>query len=244
MPANSDLIGWRYKGVTKQHVKRAASLMDSGKVAPGFGASRDYFVIINGKRYPPKMVIAMAFYLATGRHLAYANAGCHGGWEGQVPNRPKRDTYYPNNYLCWLGFTVISKNGDRSQKKSKSTRASSSKAMAQFEGAELTVMRNMRERSRKARQLCIETHGTRCACCGVCLDEVYGDIATGYIQVHHLSPLRNASSRRRVDPASDLCPVCPNCHVVLHMKRPEFSIKELQEIIKNVERRRRRLQQT
>nr|WP_232850432.1 hypothetical protein [Enterococcus innesii] len=30
-----------------------------------------------------------------------------------------------------------------------------------------------------------------------------------------------------IDPISDMKPVCPNCHSMLHRRRPAYSIKEL-----------------
>ena len=35
-----------------------------------------------------------------------------------------------------------------------------------------------------------------------------------------------------VDPRTDLIPLCPNCHTVIHRKDPPFSLKELIGIIK------------
>lgn len=35
----------------------------------------------------------------------------------------------------------------------------------------------------------------------------------------------------QIDPISDLRPVCPNCHAMLHKKNPPYTIDELREII-------------
>ena len=34
-----------------------------------------------------------------------------------------------------------------------------------------------------------------------------------------------------VDPVKDLRPVCPNCHSVIHLKAPPYSIDELKDML-------------
>jgi predicted HNH restriction endonuclease len=36
----------------------------------------------------------------------------------------------------------------------------------------------------------------------------------------------------KLNPIKDLRPVCPNCHAMLHQKKPAYSIEELKAIIK------------
>jgi len=36
----------------------------------------------------------------------------------------------------------------------------------------------------------------------------------------------------KVDPINDLCPVCPNCHAMLHRRSPPLSIDELKQLLK------------
>lgn len=69
-----------------------------------------------------------------------------------------------------------------------------------------------------ARQKCIEIHGYKCKVCETNLEEVYGEVAKEFIHVHHLIPLSEIREEYQVDPASDLTPVCPNCHAMLHRK--------------------------
>ncbi|SPD73387.1 hypothetical protein PITCH_A1820016 [uncultured Desulfobacterium sp.] len=35
----------------------------------------------------------------------------------------------------------------------------------------------------------------------------------------------------QVDPIRDLVPVCPNCHAVIHLRKPPYSIKEVKNLI-------------
>jgi predicted HNH restriction endonuclease len=97
-----------------------------------------------------------------------------------------------------------------------------------FEGALKTVRVNAYERNPVARRRCIEHHGTACAVCGQKLSDIYGPIADGVIHVHHLRPLSLCGGvDYLVDPITELRPVCPNCHVVLHLRQPPLTIEEL-----------------
>lgn len=95
------------------------------------------------------------------------------------------------------------------------------------EGAVCRVTVNAYERNPQARRRCIEAHGTRCEICRFSFGEAYGEVAEGYIHVHHLRPLSEIACEYTVDPVEDLRPVCPNCHAVLHRRIPAFSIEEV-----------------
>jgi len=95
------------------------------------------------------------------------------------------------------------------------------------EGATKTITVEAAERIRAARQRCLEFHGTRCVVCGVDMGERYGSAAAGFIHVHHLDPLGTAQGQRAVDPERDLRPVCPNCHGVMHLARPPYTVEQM-----------------
>lgn len=95
------------------------------------------------------------------------------------------------------------------------------------EGALRQVLRNEFERDPDARRRCIEYHGCRCSVCGFDFEEVYGEMGKGYIHVHHLKPLSEIREEYRVDPISDLRPVCPNCHFMLHGDSEVLTIENL-----------------
>jgi 5-methylcytosine-specific restriction enzyme A len=97
-----------------------------------------------------------------------------------------------------------------------------------IEGARYQVTINAYERDPRARNLCIAKHGAACAICGFDFGEAYGPVADGYIHVHHLRPLSEIREEYAVNPKEDLRPVCPNCHAVLHLRTPPFSIEEVQ----------------
>lgn len=79
------------------------------------------------------------------------------------------------------------------------------------------------ERSRLNRTACIAIHGCQCRICGFNFSEKYGPLGDGFIHVHHITPVSEISPGYRVNPESDLIPVCPNCHAMLHRTDPPLS---------------------
>lgn len=100
---------------------------------------------------------------------------------------------------------------------------------ALIEGAKRVVVVNAYERNRIARQKCVEHWGTVCYCCGLDMGERYGEIAEGYIHVHHLRSIASIGENYTVDPIADLRPVCPNCHAVIHLADPPMPVDELRQ---------------
>ena len=63
------------------------------------------------------------------------------------------------------------------------------------------------------------------------LVKIYGDIAEGFIHVHHLVPLSAIKEDYQLDPVNDLLPVYPNCHAMLHRRKPPFTPEELKALM-------------
>lgn len=99
------------------------------------------------------------------------------------------------------------------------------------EGAVTTISVNAFERSNKARTECLKHHGYSCKVCSMDFASQYGDIGVGYIHVHHLTPLSSIAKGYEVDPITELVPVCPNCHAMLHAGAT--SLSDLQKRMKN-----------
>ena len=101
------------------------------------------------------------------------------------------------------------------------------------EGAiKLTVIRR-RERNPRNRLLCLRVHGAVCNICSLDPRELYCD-AGSIIEVHHLQPLSLAGEPRPYDPATDLIPLCPNCHRAVHTRRPvPWTPAELRDVMRN-----------
>ena len=62
-------------------------------------------------------------------------------------------------------------------------------------------------------------------------EKKYGEIGKGFIHIHHKKPLSEINEEYEVDPIQDLIPVCPNCHAMIHMKKPAYSIDEIQSLL-------------
>jgi 5-methylcytosine-specific restriction enzyme A len=100
-----------------------------------------------------------------------------------------------------------------------------------YEGAAQTVLVNRYERSPEARSYCIAHYGTECFICGFDFGRAYGEVGRGFIHVHHLRQLADIGEEYQVDPIRDLRPVCPNCHALIHTRRPPYSIEEVQAFV-------------
>ncbi|MFH5805996.1 HNH endonuclease [Alienimonas sp. DA493] len=84
------------------------------------------------------------------------------------------------------------------------------------EGGVRQVTVNVYERSPVNRRACLAARGAACAVCAFDFGATYGPLGEGFIHVHHLAPLAAVGEEHDVDPATDLVPVCPNCHAMLH----------------------------
>ena len=100
-----------------------------------------------------------------------------------------------------------------------------------FEGTKKEIIVNAYERSSQARQECISHYGYNCQICNFNFEKVYGEIGKNFIHVHHVVDISTIGKNYKVDPIKDLIPVCPNCHAMLHKKRPAYSIKEMKNLI-------------
>jgi len=100
------------------------------------------------------------------------------------------------------------------------------------EGKVETALVNRYERDPRNRKAAIAKHGTRCFGCRHEMRELYGDIATGFIQIHHVRPLSRSGGPTKPE-INDLVPLCPNCHAVVHLQSPPLSIPQLQKLVVN-----------
>lgn len=101
------------------------------------------------------------------------------------------------------------------------------------EGAASSMVVTTYERNPIARKKCLQHYGSSCFACGFSFRETYGESVSGCIHVHHLQPVATRGGEHLVDPIEDLRPVCPNCHAVLHLRKPSFSIQQLKNMFEN-----------
>ena len=99
------------------------------------------------------------------------------------------------------------------------------------EGARKQVVVNAFERDPKAREACLDYHGYDCAVCNLNFEALYGDRGKDFIHVHHLKPMALTDGEYELNPITDLRPVCPNCHAMLHRGETVLSIEELRVIL-------------
>ena len=100
-----------------------------------------------------------------------------------------------------------------------------------IEGKSKKVLVNVFERNTVARSLCIEHYGFKCQICEFNFEKRFGEIGKNFIHVHHVVDISTIGSEYELDPILDLIPVCPNCHSMLHKKKPAYKIDELKELI-------------
>jgi 5-methylcytosine-specific restriction enzyme A len=74
--------------------------------------------------------------------------------------------------------------------------------------------------------MCLHHYGYACRICSFSFGESFGAEAASLIHVHHVEPL-SESGPRQTDPVRDLIPVCPNCHLVIHSRKPCLTLDEV-----------------
>jgi len=92
------------------------------------------------------------------------------------------------------------------------------------EGSSRLVAHLLRERNqslvRKKKKLATSLN---CEACGFSFIRTYGEHAAEYCEVHHLVPLADAERLRRTK-MHDLAILCANCHRVVHLRYPPFTL--------------------
>lgn len=200
-------------GLTRQHLVQAIREYDAG--APhGFAQSTTYDVLYKGRRYPPKAIVGLAAAQLIGRPLTPYD------FKAGLSSKCFR-------LLRGNGFEIVTKGHldlfpDELHEE----------VEGYLEGAAHLVTVNKYERDPRARAQCIKHYGVRCQVCGLDFAKTYGAIGEGFIHVHHVRPLSDVGSEYTVDPVEDLRPVCPNCHAMLHRRKPPYTIEELRETIR------------
>lgn len=100
-----------------------------------------------------------------------------------------------------------------------------------FEGELTRVTVNKYERSRRNRQICLDTFGPNCMVCGFNFETTYGSIGQNFAEVHHIEPVSMMTEVKRLNPLTDLIVLCSNCHSMAHRKTPPYLPKELVSLV-------------
>ena len=104
---------------------------------------------------------------------------------------------------------------------------------ALLEGASRLVTCTHYERKTAYRKACIAKHGCKCSVCDFDFEATFGEIGKGFIHVHHINQLSLQGEAKAINPETDLIPVCPNCHAMLHSKpdsKEPYTVDELRQI--------------
>lgn len=106
------------------------------------------------------------------------------------------------------------------------------------EGAQRLYYVKKYERDAKLRKQAIQLHGYRCAACGKTMEEIYGELGAGFVEVHHVVPLHTLQEEILVNPETDMVCLCPNCHRMIHRKKNSImTVSELREIIASAKKK-------
>lgn len=100
-----------------------------------------------------------------------------------------------------------------------------------LEGDSITVQSLRYERNPIARERCIEEKGCFCYICHFDFEATYGDVGKGKIHVHHVIPLSTRRGQHKIRIMEDLIPICPNCHYIIHSKKPPYTPDEVSVMI-------------
>jgi 5-methylcytosine-specific restriction endonuclease McrA len=93
------------------------------------------------------------------------------------------------------------------------------------------VLHLQRERNRSiVRQKKRSASSLDCEVCGFSFGETYGDAAGDYCEVHHLVPLSDLE-RITTTRMADLALLCANCHRVVHLSNPPYTLHEVKAML-------------
>lgn len=100
-----------------------------------------------------------------------------------------------------------------------------------IEGKSKKVYVNVYERNTAARNKCIEYYGYKCQICEFDFEKKYGEIGKDFIHVHHIVDISLIGTEYELNPITDLIPVCPNCHAMLHKRKPAYLLEEIKKML-------------
>ena len=106
-----------------------------------------------------------------------------------------------------------------------------------IEGAKKQITVNAYERNPHARIACINHYRKKnngrlkCEICGFDFGETYGDEFVEKMHIHHLVELSSIGAEYEINAIEDLIPICPNCHMIAHSKRPPYTPDEIKEMM-------------
>jgi len=201
------------QGLNDKHYQKAAAYIDREGV-PTERRSVHYDLVLNEKRYPPKYVISLAAYFATGEEYPASNF----------------NAVEAKNYFISREYEIIDRRLEAEQVVLEEDDESSFP-----EGKERFHQHRHLERDgripkkAKAKRLA-ETGKLECDVCGVDFALIYGTLGKGFIEAHHTTPVSLLGGKEKTK-ISDLALVCSNCHRMLHRGKNLLSVSSLKKTI-------------
>jgi|APSaa5957512622_1039677.scaffolds.fasta_scaffold73643_1 5-methylcytosine-specific restriction enzyme A len=109
---------------------------------------------------------------------------------------------------------------------------SPSRDLNSSEGNMQKIQVNRYERNPRNRLSAITLHGLTCKICGFNFEEKYGLFGIGFIHIHHIVPVSEIDDSYQLSIADDLIPVCPNCHAIIHRRKPYLSVEDMKKMLR------------
>jgi len=151
-------------------------------------------------------------------------------WPHQVPVKWKADFPEVRILLGAEPLTVKELSADIIERLEKAIEkaAKANKQIEALEGKAYLAEALFRRRNRALIQAKKANSDYRCEVCEFNFEERYGLIGRERILAHHLKAIAGGPSITTLD---DIALVCANCHAIIHMKHPMFSIGELRKLV-------------
>lgn len=100
-----------------------------------------------------------------------------------------------------------------------------------LEGTPFQSLVTRYERKQINREACLALKGAVCVVCGFDFVSHYGPLGSGYIEVHHTTPVSSMGPDYVINVATELEPLCANCHAMAHRENPPVTVARLQTIV-------------
>ncbi|MEQ8694010.1 MAG: HNH endonuclease [Gammaproteobacteria bacterium] len=207
---------------TESEIQRALEHIDTHGV-PASRHSMRYFLVANGKEYPPKYVLSVAGLVRNGNEL----------------DPFKFNAVSAKDYLLRRGYRIRDAQGSTAP----DAIAAEDDELAFPEGRTRYQLHRSRERSteipKRAKEERLAREGKlECDVCGFDFRAAYGLHGEGYIEAHHNVPVSELHEGEKTK-LKDISLVCSNCHRMLHRAKPWLTVAELKVMLRNNAAQRR-----
>lgn len=203
------------RDLTYSLFKKAIETIDNSGV-PHHRTSYRYYLIFEGREYPPKFVISTAYKIKTGSE-----------WHPSQFNAVEAKNYFINK-----GYVVKVKKSGKVLAEVKLE----DEELTFSEGREKYALHKKYERDVNASKIVKEKRlkengDLKCEVCGFSFLETYGELGSGFIEAHHKIPVSKLGNNGRTR-IEDIALVCSNCHKIIHRTKPILSVDKLKKIVK------------